>query len=262
MLTLSKGHFLGQTSTSFAVNEVMISRTAYHAPVFEGWHCHEHLHLTLLLEGGNEESRSGSCVEVMAGNLLWYHSGEMHRNAKTRHPSVNINLEIPEVLLRERGLSFHTLTASPLLQDKAKYAMLKLLREITIADMHTGTAVDALLNNIFTAPAVKANIPPQWVATVAQLLQDRWADTVSLDEMAAAAGVHPVTISKYFPSYFGCSLGYYLRKIKIDRALVLLRTGKYSLTEVAYRCGFFDQSHFIRVFKSHTGMLPKVYRQL
>lgn len=36
---------------------------------------------------------------------------------------------------------------------------------------------------------------------------------------------------------------------------------KYSLAEIAYLTGFSDQSHFNRIFKSHTGKNPSVYRK-
>ncbi len=34
-----------------------------------------------------------------------------------------------------------------------------------------------------------------------------------------------------------------------------------TLTQVAYLCGFYDQSHFIRVFKEFTGLSPKTYKR-
>ncbi len=62
--------------------------------------------------------------------------------------------------------------------------------------------------------------------------------------MATIIGVHPVTISKYFPRYFSCTLGEYMRKLKIEKSLSLIKSPGNSLTNVAYACGFFDQSHF------------------
>jgi AraC-like DNA-binding protein len=32
-----------------------------------------------------------------------------------------------------------------------------------------------------------------------------------------------------------------------------------SLTSIAYGCGYFDQSHFIKEFKSFTGLTPSAY---
>jgi AraC family transcriptional regulator len=93
-------------------------------------------------------------------------------------------------------------------------------------------------------------------------MHDRWQETLTLQELAQELQLHPVTISKHFPKYFNCTLGEYMRKVKIEKALTQIRTSPESLTEIAYACGFFDQSHFIKAFKQVTGFLPKAYKKL
>jgi AraC family transcriptional regulator len=102
---------------------------------------------------------------------------------------------------------------------------------------------------------------PAWMKCVHEVMNDRWADTLSLKELSEAAGVHPVTVSHYFPRYFSCTLGAYMRKLKVEKALELLKSGG-GLTETAYACGFFDQSHFIKTFRELTGYLPAQYQKL
>lgn len=82
---------------------------------------------------------------------------------------------------------------------------------------------------------------------------------VSLDDLAATGNVHPVTVSRSFPRYFGCTLGEYMRKLKIERSLAIIRSHKASLTSVVYSCGFFDQCRFTRVFSHLNGVLPSVW---
>lgn len=57
-------------------------------------------------------------------------------------------------------------------------------------------------------------------------------------------------------------LGEYIRRIKTEQALTLIRANQHSLTEIAYLCGFTDQAHFTRTFRHITGLLPKEYRGL
>ena len=45
------------------------------------------------------------------------------------------------------------------------------------------------------------------------------------------------------------------------KAIDLIITNQYSLTEVAYLTGFSDQSHFTRIFKQHTGKSPSAYKK-
>jgi AraC family transcriptional regulator len=53
-----------------------------------------------------------------------------------------------------------------------------------------------------------------------------------------------------------------MRKLRVEKAMALMVSSHQSLTEIAYVCGFADQSHFIRIFKQHTGFLPKQYQKL
>jgi AraC family transcriptional regulator len=48
----------------------------------------------------------------------------------------------------------------------------------------------------------------------------------------------------------------------VQRAMTLLGEPGRLLTEIAFECGFADQSHFIRSFRSYYGMTPLEYRRL
>ena len=57
-------------------------------------------------------------------------------------------------------------------------------------------------------------------------------------------------------------LAEYMRKLKTEKALSMIRFPENSLTSIAYACGFFDQSHFTRIFKQLNGILPSKYKNL
>jgi len=54
----------------------------------------------------------------------------------------------------------------------------------------------------------------------------------------------------------GIAPGQYINKVRLHKALLLLRTGKYPLSEVAERCGFTDYNHFGRLFRKTFGCTP------
>lgn len=94
------------------------------------------------------------------------------------------------------------------------------------------------------------------------MLNDRWNESPSLKDLSTALGIHPVTIPKLFPKYFSCPFGEYLRRLKIEKSLQMIKKSSASLTEIAYECRFYDQSHFTRVFKNLTGFSPLAYAKL
>ncbi|HEX6187366.1 MAG TPA: helix-turn-helix transcriptional regulator, partial [Pyrinomonadaceae bacterium] len=65
-----------------------------------------------------------------------------------------------------------------------------------------------------------------------------------------------------FSRYFRCTLGEYVRHIRVQRSLELMPRRNLTLTEIATTCGFADQSHFTRSFKQIMGVRPSTYRRL
>lgn len=105
---------------------------------------------------------------------------------------------------------------------------------------------------------------PEWVNELKAILQDQ-IDTnliFSLKEFSHELGIHPSYLSRKFSEHFdNLSFGDYIRKIRIEKAIELIQSKKYSLTEIAYLTGFSDPSHFTRIFKKHTGKNPSSFKK-
>src|SRR5262245_35676700 len=72
---------------------------------------------------------------------------------------------------------------------------------------------------------------------------------------------HPVHLAREFHKYYQCTIGEYLRKLRIDFACHEVISSDSTLAEIALDAGFFDQSHFSRTFKCHTGLTPTEFRE-
>jgi AraC family transcriptional regulator len=103
--------------------------------------------------------------------------------------------------------------------------------------------------------------PPGWLRIVRDLLHDRFQEELSLEEIAAAAGVHPAHLARVFRSHHGCSVGDYLRGLRVEFACRQLSSTDAALIDVALSAGFADQSHFTRCFKQATGLTPGQFRR-
>lgn len=66
-------------------------------------------------------------------------------------------------------------------------------------------------------------------------------------------------LQKLFDEYVGISPKMFMKIIRFQQSFKYLNDPGSSLTSVAYNCGYFDQSHFIRDFKSLSGTLPSQY---
>lgn len=83
---------------------------------------------------------------------------------------------------------------------------------------------------------------------------------VSLKKLSNDLNLSQGYISDCFKKHMGITIMTYAKKIRIERAKILLLTTNDSILDISLRLGFHDQSHFYKVFKSFTGVSPSQYR--
>lgn len=261
MITLSKDQYLGQCRRGMRMENFSINEVIYTNTVSEDWHFHENAHVCLALTGGNREYRQKKQQEVTAGTMLFYCRGELHRNTNTRFPSKNINLEIEPHWFSRHDIEEATVEQS-VKDGSFRFFVLKMYKEMLTSDNYSSVSIELLLHQALCNSRKLSTEKSSRIHKVREILHDQPDKTISLQELSACTGINPINISRYFPKYFQCTLGQYMRKLKIEQALQLIPDKKKSLTDIAYQCGFSDQSHFIRTFKAETGFLPNQYRKL
>jgi hypothetical protein len=146
----------------------------------------------------------------------------------------------------------------------ALYSWAKYLQQ----EKHTQSQFENLLLNVFNKFLKEKKggkkKTPAWAKELKEIIQDQ-IDTnlsLSLKEISKNLEVHPSYLSREFSKYFeDLSFGEYIRKLRIEKAIQLIHSPKYSLTEIAYLTGFSDQSHFTRIFKKETGKSPLAYKK-
>ncbi len=100
-----------------------------------------------------------------------------------------------------------------------------------------------------------------WVRDVEQLLREDFGRRLTLAQLSAATRMHPSSLARGFRLETGVTIGEYLSRIRVQHACSLIAQQHMPLTDIADACGFADQSHMTRVFKSITGMAPGALRR-
>ena len=137
--------------------------------------------------------------------------------------------------------------------------MINIYKELNYRDENAFSAIESLIISLNNGPVkeIMLSHAPVWVNIAKEYIKNNWNKHISLDELARLCSVHKVTISKYFEKYAGSTVLLYQRKIRMIRAMEFIQLDSHSLTEVAFLCGFSDQSHFTRYFRQMFGFLPK-----
>ena len=91
-------------------------------------------------------------------------------------------------------------------------------------------------------------------------IQIHSAEKLSIADIAAQVGYAEYYFSKKFKKEMGISVKDYIKKIKVERAKIILRSETISIQEISEALSFGTQSYFAETFHKFTGMTPGEYR--
>ncbi|MFF2088921.1 response regulator [Paenibacillus sp. NPDC058174] len=100
------------------------------------------------------------------------------------------------------------------------------------------------------------------VQKTVRILQERYTDGVTLEEIAAELHITPEYLSSLFTRETGRNFTAFLKEHRIRKAKELLLESGLKMFEIAQRAGYPDPKYFSRVFKEMTGLSPAEYQKL
>lgn len=92
-----------------------------------------------------------------------------------------------------------------------------------------------------------------------ELLARDLANPPTLEMLGREVGCSPFYLSRSFSREVGLTIPQYLRKLRMERAAELLRSGRYNVTETATEVGYASLSHFSKAFCETIGCCPVLY---
>lgn len=104
---------------------------------------------------------------------------------------------------------------------------------------------------------------PRWhpaVVRALEYMERHLGESLDLPSVARAAGASPAHLSRLFTRELGEGPTHYLRRLRLDRAAALLRSGEANVTEAAFAVGYASLGQFSRAFLAHHGVPPSALR--
>ncbi len=142
---------------------------------------------------------------------------------------------------------------------------MKLYREL-----HSGVADELaaegllaeLLACVACASRERGGDRPPWLSRVVDKISAEYTERLTLDQLSAEAGVHPVHLSRVFRRWNGQGIGEYVHRLRIRATCEKMLQPDIPIAEIGLAAGFADQSHFTRSFRRVTGMSPARFRSM
>lgn len=268
-MRLSFGKFYGDVRRRAEVAGIGLSETVYAADARLPRHEHESLYFCLVLRGSYEELDSKRQRQCDPATLVFHPAGEAHSNRFGGLGGACFNMEFSAAWNdRIRPLS-PLLTGPANFADAAMVALaVRLRHEFHSMDDLSVLAIESLALDIIVSSVRRgirglsyAASPPVWLKRAEELIRAQFAERLTLNEIAVAISRHPVHLAREFRAYYGCTIGDYVRRLRLDKALRRLAETDEPLVAIALGCGFSGQAHFSTVVKRATGLSPKHYRE-
>jgi two-component system response regulator YesN len=92
-------------------------------------------------------------------------------------------------------------------------------------------------------------------------IHENYRSRLRMQEVSRLAGMSSSTFSKVIKKETGMSFTKYVNNYRVSKAVDLLRNDGFSMSDIAFECGFTNQFHFTRVFKKITSTSPLQYRK-
>lgn len=266
-LKLKAGQFYGTTSKSLVANGFQFTEKAYSSRATLPTHAHELSHFCFVLAGNYQEKIGGKFFERGPTTLVYYppdvsHGEEHFTNG--RHLLVEIDFKnLEKVTDYGKGLS------EPLLLNggSALWLAARMYREFSERDAFSALALESISTELLITVSRQGTRgaerkPPPWLAQVKEALQQNFSEPPALHELAKTVHIHPTHLARVFRQFERCTVGDYIREVRINYARQRMLGSSEPLVEIALAAGFADQTHFTRSFKRITGMTPTEFRRI
>jgi AraC family transcriptional regulator len=239
-----------------AIGSFIASEVQYEAGVVLPRHHHATARFSVVMSGRYVEECGGITSDYDSGTVAFRPAGALHTNRfleRTRCLTVALPSIFRDVPLEPCAVAY----------DRAFDITEEVRREMLRRDHASQLIVRGLMMQLsgLLQRHPKQERIPVWLAIAHDYLRDHPADRLSRRAMAERVGVHPSHLSAAFRESFGCTMGHFLRRRRVEIAANLLRTTTQPLAAIALEAGFTDQSHFARVFRRFVGRTPSEFRR-
>lgn len=257
----------GSTANVAQIDGLNIADVKYPRQLKQVRHTHRFASFSFVLAGDYLEKFSRKTIQREPSTIIFHPPEESH--AVDFESNVRI-LSVGFDFARLAKIQEHSNVldeAASLQTGNIDYLGRKLCREFEAPDVFSALAIEGLILEILAEAARGKNLEdekqmPRWLAAARDYLHDNFTDSLSIETAARVAGVHPVHLARVFRRRFGCTVGEYVRRLRVDFANRQILSSNAPLSEIALAAGFADQSHLNKTFKAVFGRTPAEQRKI
>jgi AraC family transcriptional regulator len=261
--SLNIGQFFGSIAEKWAVDSVVVNRLEHQHARALPTHAHQAGFVSLMLAGQYRETAGLTQFGYQPFSCVYHPPGMDHRDEVGRAGVTLLTLEFKPELFDD--LDFATVNLRPIIDlsgHRPAWDLMDLYRRISAGQANPLDLESRAVALAFSIVRSPARVPRDLrsLQRACEYLNAHFGENLTLAQVARAADVHPVYLGYIFREEFGETLGEYLNRIRVRAAAERLANSDRPLSSIALDFGFYDQSHFTRIFRQLTGTTPGMFR--
>ncbi|HEY6120252.1 MAG TPA: AraC family transcriptional regulator [Pyrinomonadaceae bacterium] len=231
-------------------------------------HAHAAPTVVLVVAGESVERINSVAHKVSPGSLIIRPAGETHsdrngiKDVQLLTIEVKMNEDCPLFKLFAPVFARPTYLHGGVLTAMAQ----RIYRETKTRDSAAPIILEGLLLEMLGQASRSLHLPPShvplWLSQTKDLCHARFAEPLTLDEIAKVVGAHPTHLARAFKKHYATTVGEYIRRLRLDWAATQLANTNDSIADIAAAAGFYDQSHFSHHLKKQLGLSPLEFRTI
>ncbi|MCB1024620.1 MAG: helix-turn-helix transcriptional regulator [Acidobacteria bacterium] len=256
----------GDVLRSISLAGYNFTETSYFAKANLPYHSHDCPYICFILQGNFVEKQKKREHLFGPATAIFHPSGETHKNYFYSR-SRCLNIELCSDSIHKLPNNEQVSETTEVFKDgEIIHLAYRLYREFCLQDAFSVLTIQGLMLEILaeTLRRTKISRPknaPRWLVQIKSLITEEFTENISIEGLAKSENVHPTHLAREFKRFFGVTIGDNVRTKRIEFACGKLGESDASIREIALQTGFFDQSHFTRVFKHITRTTPAAYRK-
>ena len=108
-------------------------------------------------------------------------------------------------------------------------------------------------------PSPRGKLSAFQLRSVVDFVDAHLSEDVSLMALARQAHVSPFHFARLFRRTVGVPPHQFVLRLRVQRALGLMKTRSFPLAQIAVECGFHDQPHLTKAFRKVLGTTPAAH---
>ncbi len=255
------------------------------------WHWHEAFQYCLITEGTVDFLLPNTSYHVRKGDGIFINIQQIHFiKGRSAGPSSYLCLDIPPsficadersriwqkylkpvlrapyppvILLSKRNPEHQEILDSIrkiqiLLKDDPEFAELDIQAIISGIWKNTFSQI----SKISPPPSSEENQDNNRLKVILQYMMDHYSEKITLEDIAAQLSVSSGECCRFFKKATGQSMFSYLKNLRVNKSMELLKNSDMSISEIADAVGFCNQSYYTDCFRKIKNITPKKYREL